>query len=220
MGSETFHIYESGVGCLNVPTSPAQIASQATRAMHPATLNSLNSLLAQALDSPMQVLAPFSFITKGDLCRRVGRDLLCLARVSNSCDKGDGHKPQAMQHCGLCTSCLFRRLSIHAAGLSTDPTNYRDVHTRRHGRYEIAALEHHADDLCRVTRFEDLLALDPDVRFALDPPTGLPLTPDAAKAELVAMYRRYGEENPSLPWSGAPHASISAIYATSHGGGP
>jgi len=194
VGVESFQVYETGIGCLNLPTSPAQVASQGTRAMHPATLTRVNRLFAKALDNPVRVVAPFFFLTKGELCRLVGRDLASLASVCSSCDEGEGHKPEAMAHCGLCTSCIFRRISIRAARMGDDPTNYRDVPTRRHGPYEIAAFELHAGELGRIARFDDLIAMDPNVRFALEAPSEVHLAPEAAKVAIVEMYHRYGQE--------------------------
>ena len=194
VGVESFQVYETGIGCLNLPTSPAQVASQGTRAMHPATLTRVNRLFAKALDNPVCVVAPFFFLTKGELCHLVGRDLASLASVCSSCDEGEGHKPEAMEHCGLCTSCIFRRVSIRAAKMGDDPTNYRDVPTRRHGHYEIAAFELHAGELGRIVRFDDLIAMDPNVRFALEAPYEVHLASEAAKVAIVEMYHRYGRE--------------------------
>jgi 7-cyano-7-deazaguanine synthase in queuosine biosynthesis len=193
LGSPKFHVYETGIGCLNVPTSPAQIASQGTRAMHPLTLVRFNSLMARVLDHPTQVLVPFFFMTKGELCALVRDDLRALAQKCSSCDEGDGHKPDPMEHCGLCTSCMFRRIAIVSAGVP-DPTRYRDTPSRRHNSYEVAAFEYHATDLSRIATLEDLTDLDPNVRFAFNAPTGVEISLDVARSRTVEMYRRYAEE--------------------------
>lgn len=194
IGNRQFHVYETGVGCLNIPTSAAQIASQATRAMHPHTLALFNDLAAKVLDRPARVVTPFFFMTKGELCGLIRDDLCSLANKCSSCDEGDGHKLDPMEHCGLCTSCMFRRVAITAAGAS-DPTRYRDVPARlRHNRYELTAFEHHASELSRVSTFEDLTDLDPNVRFVLSAPTGTDVTADVARSRTVEMYRRYAAE--------------------------
>lgn len=193
LGRDRFHVYETGIGCLNVPTSAAQIASQGTRAMHPLTLGRFNELAERVLDRPPQVLAPFFFLTKGELCSLVGDDLYALAKKCSSCDEGDGHKPDPMQHCGLCTSCMFRRISIAATG-GADPTKYRDTLSRKHNRYEVSAFEYHAGNLSRIATFEDLTDLDPNVRFALDAPTGAQIDHGLARSRVVEMYRRYGDQ--------------------------
>jgi hypothetical protein len=190
----TFSVYETGVGCINLPTSAAQIGAQGTRAMHPRTLVQFNQLVECVLDSPVRVVAPFFLHTKGELCRLAGSALGELARVSMSCDEGEGHKTDAMLHCGLCTSCLFRRIALRSGGLIPDPTAYRDVKTRRHGVYEINAFESHAASLSACRTFADLVDLDPDCRYA----TTLPMLDSevngAPEAAVFAMYRRYAVE--------------------------
>lgn len=189
-----FSVYETGTGCINLPTSAAQVGAQGTRAMHPRTLSLFNQLTRRVLDQPVQVLAPFFLLTKGDLCRLAGKSLGALAKVSMSCDEGEGHKPDPMLHCGLCTSCLFRRIALHAAGLVPDTTHYRDAKTRRHGAYEIAAFEHHAAVLASCRSFDDLVELDPDVRFATSLPVVEPPDETGAARAVVTMYQRYAAE--------------------------
>jgi 7-cyano-7-deazaguanine synthase in queuosine biosynthesis len=194
IGNPRFHVYETGIGCLNVPTSPAQIASQGTRAMHPQTLGMFNALVEKVLDQPCRVVVPFFFLTKGELCSMVGADLDVLAPVCSSCDEGDGHKRDPMLHCGLCTSCMFRRVAITATG-RVDPTCYRDLPSKlRHNSYELAAFEHHANVLSRVAAFEDLTDADPNVRHVFKAPIGADLALDVARSQTVEMYHRYAAE--------------------------
>ncbi len=190
----TFSVYETGPGCINLPTSAAQVGAQGTRAMHPRTLALFAELLDEVFDRPVRAVVPFFLHTKGELCRLAGPALGRIAQVSMSCDEGEGHKPDAMLHCGLCTSCLFRRIALHASGLMSDPTKYRDVSTKRHGVYELQAFEHHAMRLSACRTFTDLIDLDPDIRFATTLP--LPEAPpiDAAGASVFALYQRYATE--------------------------
>jgi hypothetical protein len=190
----TFSVYETGTGCINLPTSAAQVGAQNTRAMHPRTLALFNLLAQVVLDQPVRVLAPFFLHTKGDLCRLAGENLAALARVSMSCDEGEGHKPEAMLHCGLCTSCLFRRIALHAGGLVPDVTHYRDTKTRRHSEYELMAFEHHAAALRSCRSLGDLVDMDPDARFATSVPIVDPLDEVSAARAVFAMYQRYAAE--------------------------
>jgi len=194
VGNPLFHVYETGVGCLNIPTSAAQIASQGTRAMHPETLGMFNALVEKVLDRPSKVVVPFFFLTKGELCSLVEADLDSLAQLCSSCDEGDGHKPDPMVHCGLCTSCMFRRVAI-AASDRADPTRYRDLPARlQHNSYELAAFEHHAEALSYVATFEDLTDLDPNARHVFKAPIGADLPRDVARSRTVDMYHRYAAE--------------------------
>jgi 7-cyano-7-deazaguanine synthase in queuosine biosynthesis len=190
----TFSVYETGVGCINLPTSGAQVGAQGTRAMHPRTLLLFNQLLRAVIDRRVRVIAPFFLHTKAELCRLVQPQLARLAGVSMSCDEGEGHKPNPMQHCGLCTSCLFRRVALYSSGLAPDPTKYRDVVTRRHGSYELMAFENHAATLSGCRSFHDLVDIDPDARYATALPLHHELDDGGAMGAVFDMYQRYAAE--------------------------
>jgi hypothetical protein len=190
----SFSIYETGVGCLNLPMSAAQVGSQGTRAMHPRTLALFDELLTSVLDRPVRVVAPFFLQTKGELCREVGTAIVTLAGLTMSCDEGDGHKPDAMEHCGVCTSCLFRRIALFSAGRCTDPTRYRDIVMRRHGNYELQTFGDHASQLLSCKTFADLVALCSDARFGSRLPLANAMTRADSESQVVAMYARYARE--------------------------
>jgi hypothetical protein len=111
-----------------------------------------------------------------------------------SCDEGEGHKPDAMEHCGVCTSCLFRRIALFSAGSSPHSTRYRDRTMRRHGNYELQTFEDHAAQLLSCKTFADLVALSPEVRFACLPPLGSVMTRAESESSVLAMYQRYAHE--------------------------
>ncbi len=192
-GKPTFSVYETGVGCINLPMCRAQVAAQGTRAMHPRTLALFDELLRWVFDRPVRVVAPYFLLTKGELCQLTGEALEHLARLTMSCDEGDGHKPESTEHCGSCTSCLFRRIAIFSAG-QRDPSKYRDHVMRRHGHYEQVTFEGHGRDLLACRSFADLVAIDPNVRFAARLPQ--PNAPASVEAEfkVLAMYQRYASE--------------------------
>ncbi len=188
-----FSVYETGIGCINIPMCRAQVATQGTRAMHPRTLALFDALLRGVLDRPVRAIAPFFLLTKGELCRAAGSAVESLARITMSCDEGEGHKPDAMEHCGVCTSCLFRRIALLLPD-HPDPTKYRDLIMRSHGRYEQLAFENHAGELLACKTFADLVAIDPNVRFASRLPFEAATTPPEAESAVLAMYRRYASE--------------------------
>ncbi|HVW28887.1 MAG TPA: 7-cyano-7-deazaguanine synthase [Polyangiaceae bacterium] len=194
LGLETFQTYETGIGCLNLPLSAGQVGSQGTKAMHPFTLQSVNALFRALLDRPVRVTAPFFFITKGQLCRSAGVALEPLSSVSTSCDEGEGHKANSMEHCGVCTSCLFRRIAIAAATPGKDPTRYRDFSSSKHGEYELRLFEQHARALARCRGFDDLVSLDPDVRYAAAPPVEPAVPAQEAQERTFAAFRTYARE--------------------------
>lgn len=189
----SFSVYETGVGCINLPMSRAQVGSQGTRAMHPRTLALFEALLVSVLDRRVRVVAPFFLLTKGELCRLAGAALPGIAQLTMSCDEGEGHKPAAMEHCGLCTSCLFRRIALFSAG-EPDPTTYRDVLMRRHGPYEQRVFESHSAELLACETFSDLVAIDPNARFAAQLPLEETVTLMEAETRVSALYARYASE--------------------------
>jgi hypothetical protein len=99
-----------------------------------------------------------------------------------------------MEHCGLCTSCIFRRLALLAAGREADPTRYRDQPTRRHGGYELRAFEHHASELANCAEFDALIALDQAVRFASRAPMEQEFTKDEMETRVFEMYSSYRQK--------------------------
>ena len=161
------HTYESGPGAINLPMNEAQVGAQNTRANHPGTLLRLEQLFSKTLNVSPELRMPFSFHTKGEVCRAAGEELRVLVQRAISCDEGERAKPNRYEHCGLCTSCILRRAAIYAAIGSGDPTLYSEHQTGRHGDYDLAVFHHQALRLKdNVTQWSDLLTIDPALRHA------------------------------------------------------
>jgi hypothetical protein len=97
-----------------------------------------------------------------------------------------------MEHCGLCTSCLFRRVALHGA---PDPTNYRCTPRGSHNGYDLAAFELQALEIRNWDQgFESLLNTDPETRHAVLYTTAHGGSADKTRAALVAAYERYAGE--------------------------
>lgn len=204
--TDTLHVYENGPGAINLPYTPAFGGADLTRAMHPKTLVLAARFFTALFGEPFQVVNPSLWLTKGEMCGRVaGWGLGDLVTVTKSCDSFPLR--EARDQCGLCTSCLLRRISLHAAGLrfaDQEPAQYRDdiyaMNTGtsdRHLRPYFYMLEQ-ARTLDRVTGTGQLLdfrlefdALD-EARYALEELTGLPTA--EVDARLVRLYRRHAQE--------------------------
>jgi len=185
--------YESGVGALNLPFASSQAGAQVARAMHPGTLCLLEDALS-ALGRPVRFELPFILHTKAETCRAAGDGLAELAAIAPSCDEGDGHKRQPYEHCGLCTSCLFRRVALHASLGNADPTVYRDLQTRGHGAFDLTMFETQVRELDdRPLTLTRLLELDPDVRWATRYLSRHGYEAGAG-TQLVNTFRRYAAE--------------------------
>ncbi len=192
---DTVVSYETGVGVINPPFTEAQVGSDNTRAMHPGTLLAMETLVERALDRQIRIDLPLFFLTKGEVCRDAGSDAVRLATAAMSCDEGERGKSDPTVHCGLCTSCLFRRVALHHAVGDKDPTTYRDVETRRHGRFEIDALELQALRMREAAAtWTGLLAVDPSLRLVGDYWVQRGMSPSDAEAELCDLFQRYTDE--------------------------
>lgn len=168
LGTSRFSTYEAGPGAFNVPLNEAQIASHNTRAMHPLTLHLAEKLFRTVIDdSSITIEAPFLLKTKADVCASIADELPPLARISMSCDETErAKKLDNVEHCGLCTSCLFRRVAVWGT-LGHDPSSYRPSATRKHGHYDVNALRNCAERLLAAGSFAGCMQIDPALRHAV-----------------------------------------------------
>ena len=67
--ADTLHVYENGVGALNLPLNETQLGVDNYRGVHPRSLMLLESLLALVLDNPVCIENPYLFRTKAEMCR-------------------------------------------------------------------------------------------------------------------------------------------------------
>ncbi|MFK7602067.1 hypothetical protein ACI3L1_07620 [Deinococcus sp. SM5_A1] len=126
---DTLHVYENGVGAINLPYTAAFTGADQTRAMHPHTLLLMERWLTGLLERPIHIVNASLWRTKGEMCAQVAAaGLGDLAALTASCDSYPLHHVSHKQ-CGSCTSCVMRRVSLHAAGLHAEDAmadRYRD----------------------------------------------------------------------------------------------
>ncbi|WP_102128493.1 hypothetical protein [Deinococcus planocerae] len=131
-GVDTLHVYENGVGAINLPLTPAASGADQTLAMHPETLLRLNGLLSTLLGVNFRVVNASLWRTKGEMCALLGEHGLGhLAELTVSCDSYPLR--EARKQCGTCTSCLLRRVSLLAGDLAAFDL------PERHYRHDIRA---------------------------------------------------------------------------------
>ncbi len=82
-------------------------------------LAALERLLKVALDVDLRIENPCLFMTKGDMCKSIA-SIKAEDSVGDTvtCDSFPLRLPNGATHCGHCTSCILRRLSLRAAGLA------------------------------------------------------------------------------------------------------
>ena len=189
--------FETGVGALSTPMNAAQAGAQNTRAMHPRTVAGCEAIFRETLNWPVSLEQPYFFDTKGELCKAAGSALELLALKSITCNGGGQRLPIRDAHCGLCTSCLYRRSSLHAALAGRDPTSYRSPPKNKKDRgYQLFAFENQAVELARASlAWPTLLAYDPNIRHAVARFSSVQGTsPQAVQAALCSLFRRHAAE--------------------------
>ena len=124
--SDTLFVYENGTGALNLPLNASQLGVDNYRGIHPRSLMMAERFFRLALDEHITIRNPFLFETKAKLCDSLGvSGLANIVGETVSCDGYPVRVKDASQ-CGLCTSCILRRLAIQCANLTEyDPSqNY------------------------------------------------------------------------------------------------
>jgi 7-cyano-7-deazaguanine synthase in queuosine biosynthesis len=122
-GQQALHIYENGIGALNLPFRDAEVGLDHSRAVHPLSLLAVSDLVSHLLGTPFACINPFLFCTKAELCAplrgTVGETLMHRTISCDSRRRQPGCPPQ----CGRCSSCLLRRHALAYIGV-TDQTQY------------------------------------------------------------------------------------------------
>ncbi len=124
-------IGESGVGCLGPSLVPVGV-EHPVRGSHPDFLNLLRGFLGQLWGTPPDFKFPHLWRTKGMVLAEL-RELETFKGWENtrSCSRNvqRQHPGSRGTQCGLCSGCLFRRVSILAGKLAPEPTDmyFEDV---------------------------------------------------------------------------------------------
>jgi hypothetical protein len=116
-----FSVYENGIGALNLPFDASQSGWEISRAVHPKTLFLMEQLISSITAHSFHIRTPFLFSTKADCLKGIEENSLRagIARTF-SCDRFPDYRERRRQ-CGVCSSCILRRLSLESAGLEVEP---------------------------------------------------------------------------------------------------
>jgi hypothetical protein len=119
----TLHIYENGIGALNLPFRPAEVGVDHSRAVHPISFLKMAALVSNLLDSAFTFVNPFLFHTKAEICAPLrGTPAEAIVQTTISCDARPRRRGLPIQ-CGRCSSCILRRQALTATGMR-DQTPY------------------------------------------------------------------------------------------------
>ena len=116
-GSNILEIYENGIGAINLPFDSSQISAMNSKSVHPTTLVYIEQLISSVIGCEFEIRNDFLFSTKGEMCKSLRDEVLGGIRDTFSCD-GFPVRVSGKPQCGVCTSCLLRRVSLEAAGLN------------------------------------------------------------------------------------------------------
>ena len=117
-GALKLELFENGIGAINLPYDGSQISAMNTRSVNPITLLMMEGIVTDILGKHFEITNPFLFSTKGEMCASIKNiDLADVIPLTFSCDGFPVHESGKPQ-CGVCTSCLLRRLSLAAADIS------------------------------------------------------------------------------------------------------
>jgi len=111
------YMYENGLGAINLPYDQSQIGTDNARAVHPRVLRLVAELLALVSGKAFSIVNPCIYLTKADMLAHPSiRKIQEALALTFSCDSFPV-RAEGKSHCGFCTSCLLRRLSLELAGL-------------------------------------------------------------------------------------------------------
>ncbi|MCC6630168.1 MAG: 7-cyano-7-deazaguanine synthase [Chloroflexi bacterium] len=197
-GQAVLHLYENGVGAVNLPLRAASIGLAHARSVHPRSLLLIGRLMSGLLGRPFRYENPFLFATKAQMCRAlVTAGATELVPFTVSCDRR--HR-QAPHQCGYCSSCLLRRQALTVAGIP-DRTDYRLFTPARRPRPSdgdhLRAMLDQVDSLDRCLRQPDPWSASADQFLPLVDIVDWIGEHDGQAAaartqqDLVSLYRRY-----------------------------
>jgi 7-cyano-7-deazaguanine synthase in queuosine biosynthesis len=116
-GIGDIYIPENGLIALNPPLQISRIGSLSTRTAHPIFLTRFLDFLQGARLYAGSIRNPFLYQSKTDMLRELDPALSQAVVRSVSCARPQRYKDRGVRHCGYCVPCVYRRVSLMAAGL-------------------------------------------------------------------------------------------------------
>lgn len=205
-------LYENGIGALNLPFARTELGVTTSRSVHPKTLDLMGALVSLVSGSAFTIRNGSVLQTKAQMCSDPAiSPVFDTIPATFSCDSFPLRRQGASQ-CGVCTSCLLRRLALFNAGLQDrDSRDYQhDVYSpdaldERHLRgafemdWQVARL---AAALGQEDAWLGLLSEFPSVSLAQQSLARQLALPASVVADrLVGLYRRHCDEWCRFPGS-------------------
>jgi len=184
-------IYENGVGILNLPVPLLQMTHESSQVLHPRNLP-LWSRITEQLLAPIGIVYPNRWYTKTQLCERLPSALHPAIAATSSCDAPQ--RRDAHADCGVCGSCMMRRLALQGAGLAHNDATYTLLPPQLPEFAASDVFPYHAALLAKA-----LATPDPWPALLQLQPTLVPLVRDISDpaerahtiSDTIALLRRY-----------------------------
>ncbi|MDX2032594.1 MAG: hypothetical protein SF339_18105 [Blastocatellia bacterium] len=165
----------------------------------------MSKFITELTGISFRVLNPFLFQTKAEMCRHPEvRRLRDCIKLTFSCD-GFPIRQKDQPQCGICTSCLLRRLSLESAGLSDFDSRYLhdftvdDLANKRKKLAKLSVMDWQARQIGACLRspapWQELIHQFPalqDVLAEVCRTTGT--EPDNISSGLLRLYSQYVQE--------------------------
>jgi 7-cyano-7-deazaguanine synthase in queuosine biosynthesis len=200
LGEERLHVYENGVGALNLPFPGGDPRVDHTQAVHPNTLQKVSDFVSSIQGEPFEIRNPFLFSTKAEMCEALAPlSLSDIIAYTVSCDSRprEDYDCGRVRHCGSCSSCLLRRQALQSSSLR-DETLYASeiLEGKSYHRKEdhFRAMRSQFNDIEKCLR-----QLDPWKALVKKYPSSLayvsfPGNTETAKQKIVDLFRTYVAE--------------------------
>ena len=118
-------MYENGIMSLNPKFYFRRIVTKTT---HPKTIYLINKILSE-LNINIKIVNPYMYMTKTDVLNKIPEKYINYIKSTKTCSKNHGiqalsNRTEGETHCGLCTSCILRQISILNLKLTEKDSRY------------------------------------------------------------------------------------------------
>lgn len=198
-GSSSVSVSENGMGILNLPAPGIQARHESSQVLHPHN-QELWAHVSRRLLNGATVLYPNRYRTKAEMIQAIAPAARYLIKRTSSCDAPQRRDREA--DCGVCGSCVFRRLSLRAAGFSQCDKQYTKQPPRDKLYDPLAVLRRHAAHLqnaiARPDPWAALVELQPTLRDSI---TAVERTDrDHSIAATIELIRHHVEEMQTMEY--------------------
>lgn len=118
-------MYENGIMSLNPKFYFRRIVTKTT---HPKTIYLINKILSK-LNINIKITNPYMYLTKTEVLSKIPSMYINEIKNTKTCSKNHGiqalsNRTKGETHCGLCTACILRQISILNSGLNEKDASY------------------------------------------------------------------------------------------------